>query len=219
MRKYIALIVAVCSVFLVFYNSENISQPVEIAENQSIASSDAVVDAHGKQSHIKHDVENSVTTNTTPNVDSKLTGNAADSIMPAKQVFNSEKFKSFISSSDYLSQKSSFISDIKNNKSYESELEINKEFNEKMKSKPEFSKLSLDVAECDVDACIVSLSGLEYLSKDDIEKLENEMTSNKSGMAKVTAKGTGGTYGFFNDNGMTYFRIVYIINDKFSGMN
>lgn len=135
------------------------------------------------------------------------------------EVFNGEKYKTLLFSEDFISEVANYISDNKTNESVENELYLQRYFFDSIQNINEFSRLSVEFTECDIDICLLSISGLEQLSEIELEQLENELLFNKEGLSKITAKGTGGTYGIFKNNGNSYFRVIYITNPKFSGIH
>ncbi len=153
-------------------------------------------------------------------VESKVQEHLVNDILIAKnEVFDSKRFNSLLFSEDFTAETPNYITDNKTNESVENQLYLYQTFYESIRYTPQFSSLSLELAECDADFCVVSLAGLEQLSKDDITQLEDELLFNKQGMSKVTANGVGGTYGIVEKDGYSYFRIVYITSSRFTGVN
>lgn len=163
----------------------------------------------------------SVSADTSPKTtESQLQENDIQDYMAVQRaVFDSKKFNSLLFSDNFMSETPNYISDNKTNESVENQLYLYQTFYNSIHSIPVFSDLSLELAECDIDVCVVSLAGLERLSKDEISQLEDEMLFNKQGLAKVAEMGSGGTYGIVNKDGYSYFRIVYITNPRFTGVN
>lgn len=142
-----------------------------------------------------------------------------DTLIAKNEVFNTKRFNALLFSDSFTTETYNYITDNKTNESVENQLYLHQTFNESIRYTPQFSNLSLELAECDADLCVLSLSGLERLSKDDITQLEDELLFNKQGMSKIAAKGVGGTYGIVEKDGYSYFRIVYVTNSRFTGVN
>ncbi|MCL4410893.1 MAG: hypothetical protein M1356_11405 [Gammaproteobacteria bacterium] len=136
------------------------------------------------------------------------------------EAFKAEKYDSLIHSADFMSKAYEFMSADTTSESVNNQMYLYNSFRESIATTPEFSSLSLEMAECDVDLCLVSVSGVEQLSDDDRMQLQRELLFNRQGLSKVAAQGVGGTFGVFeDDDGRTYFRIIYVTNSRFSGVN
>ncbi|WP_213996469.1 hypothetical protein [Arsukibacterium sp.] len=144
---------------------------------------------------------------------------ANDNQIVNNQTFDSQRFNSLLFSDDFMTETPNYITANQTNESVENQLYLYQTFYDSLRNTPEFSNLSLELAECDIDLCIVSLAGVEQLSKDEISQLEDELLFNKQGLSKVAVNGGGGTYGMVEKDGYSYFRIVYITNSRFVGVN
>lgn len=156
-----------------------------------------------------------------------LTQDKPTSADPGKQIEAADPEKTIFRSDDYrqllFSDDTSLIvaakQDFKTTESMEHEHYLQQVFLDWQQQNPQYNTIRLDVAECDKNACFVSLAGVERLTELQLQQLEDELLFNKQKFSGITAAGTGGTYGIYDDGNTKHFRLVYVTNEHFRGIH
>lgn len=102
--------------------------------------------------------------------------------------------------------------------SIEHEMSLQQTFLDWQQEHQKFRVLRLEIAECDANACFVSLAGIEQLTEKQLQQLEDELLFNKNKFSSITATGTGGTYGIYDDGVSKHFRLLYVTGEQFNAI-
>lgn len=223
MKKILLLVIIVFGVVIAvaYINKEPTINKESNNANNYVVAPRALEKTNGNTPYLSEELD---TLTDSKDADKKVESQADehqvnDTLIAKNEVFNSKRFNSLLFSDNFTTETYNYITDNKTNESVENQLYLHQTFYESIRYTPQFSNLSLELAECDADLCVLSLSGLELLSKDDITQLEDELLFNKQGMSKIAANGVGGTYGIVEKDGYSYFQIVYITSSRFTGVN